>query len=111
MRIQFPQRIKHLRNELRDPIVGDFPSNDVHNPVSRILRLRRLKAQLLEISLCTFGRSAVDRASSLAQQKHVVEEGKQRPTRLVYHHHRGEAQLGEFLQTVHDGQGAGGIQT
>ena len=25
--------------------------------------------------------------------------------------HRDEAQLSEFLQTVHDGQGAGGIQT
>ena len=25
--------------------------------------------------------------------------------------HRGEAQLGEFLQAVHDGQRAGGIQT
>ena len=60
----------------------------VHHFVVKLRQHLRKWTQILGV----FFHDSFGVRACLAQQKHVVEEGKQRPTRLVYHHHLQSAQ-------------------
>mmetsp|Transcript_49578 Transcript_49578/g.141660 ORF Transcript_49578/g.141660 Transcript_49578/m.141660 type:complete len:202 (-) Transcript_49578:399-1004(-) len=105
-----PHVKQHVRLEILDGRMRHASRQDVHEPVCRILALRHLEPQALEVRLRPLGRPEEDGPAPWPQKKYIVEEREELVPRLVDHHDNCHVELCHLPEGVDDLQRRGGVQ-